>query len=429
MPTPVPIPAVAQFARRTQRAAALGALVRGLAITSAGGAASLLVLRGFGCVPEPTAWWLLALLPLLASCWRAAALARLSPAVAAAYLDQRLHLHGLLLAAQGGAWLDAAFAQQLARGLANAKQVRPRLQWQRAALASGVAVALLLVVLALPRPVPPPAASSTKLVELQLAQTAQALRDLFARGQVPAEVQQELQNRLGELQAMLDAGVVSWRDLDALEERLQREAALQELAEVAQNGRAQSPLRQGNGGKPGGLSDSQLQELAKAALAALDLPLQLSELQSAMKAAQLPDGGFDFSGLHLDPAALAQLRQLAEQFAEREFGREAVALGEGEEGADSGQGGVERGPGIAPLHLDGEALGGANQDLKLPPGAPLPGEWTPVGSRLLPAQTAPQANAQPGGASSAGSSGSTWQLNLAPRHRQVVRRFFGEELR
>jgi hypothetical protein len=48
----------------------------------------------------------------------------------------------------------------------------------------------------------------------------------------------------------------------------------------------------------------------------------------------------------------------------------------------------------------------------------------PVGERRTTPDVAPQTNAGAGGAGATGRGGPAWQLQLAPRHRAVVQRFF-----
>jgi hypothetical protein len=191
--------------------------------------------------------------------------------------------------------------------------------------------------------------------------------------------------------------------------------------------------------QPGGLLDPQQ---------LLRDPAALRELaQTLAKAA----GQFQQSGAAagLSPERLAQLQALATRAGE--LGKHLVARqgqpGDGQgrgdgsgsgagpgsgagsgagtgNGAGDGQGGAGRGPGFAALRLTDSAQGGADGALVLPPGAPIPSEWTPVGERLAAPDIAPMQNGAAGGAGSAGSGGATWHLQLAPRHRAVVQRFF-----
>ncbi len=462
-------PAVSRFLRSASRAAFVLGALRVLAVVATGGAAVLLGLRLLGHYVPPTWWWLLAALPVLVGAGWAVRQARLSPAAAAAHLDQRLGLRGLLVAAQSGGELDANYQRLLRHGLGELPGALPAVAW-RQALPQPFAAAVALTVVALlpppdPAPVPP---GRSELAIAQVEQVERGLRDLFERGEVPEEIKDELQRRLGELKDAVAAGrAVDWRDLDDLEQRLEREAQLQRLAQVAQ--RANPPGRQvaSKGGKPSPTS----QQLAMAAKALLDAGLldQMSQpLLEALRNARMPDGTFDPSKLDLDPAALAELLQqveglagrlgqlaqgldpaqlqelerLAREFAQRQFGAGAEGgLGQGPGGAGpggegpggqwpGGGGGVSRGPGHATLQLSDDHQGGASADLKLPAGAPLPGDWVPLGSNLRPAEAAPQPNTAPGGTAAAGSGGATWQLDLAPRHRAVVRRYFaGQEKR
>lgn len=461
-------PAVSRFLRSASRAAWLVGALRVLAVVATGAAAALLGLRLLGHHVPPTWWWSLGVLPVLIGAGWAVRRARLSPAAAAAHLDQRLGLRGLLVAAQSGGELDTSYQRRLQLGLGELPRVLPHVAWRQALPQPLLAALALTVVVLLPPPEPQPVPlGRSELAIAQVEQVERGLRDLFDRGEVPEDIKDELQRRLGELKDAVAAGrAVDWRDLDDLEQRLEREAQLQRLAQVAQRSNPAGRQVASKGARPS--PDSQ--QLAAAAKALLDaglLDAMSSQLQAALRNARLPDGSFDPSKLDLDPAALAELLQqmggladrlgqlaqgldpaqlqelqrLAQEFAQRQFGAgagEGSQPGFGSEGPGGngpggqwpGGGGVGRGPGHATLQLSDDHQGGASADLKLPAGAPLPGDWVPVGSSLRPAEAAPQPNTAPGGAAAAGSGGATWQLDLAPRHRAVVRRYFaGQEKR
>ena len=98
-------------------------------------------------------------------------------------------------------------------------------------------------------------------------------------------------------------------------------------------------------------------------------------------------------------------------------------MGDGQGG--EGQGGLGRGPGYAALRLTEDSQGTADGAMVLPPGTPIPTDWVPIGERIAAPETAPVRNGTAGGAAvGSGSGGATWQLQLAPRHRSVVQRFF-----
>ena len=65
------------------------------------------------------------------------------------------------------------------------------------------------------------------------------------------------------------------------------------------------------------------------------------------------------------------------------------------------------------------------QAMPLPPGQAAPDEWVPISSRRTVPEVDPQAATGGGSAGDGGVGGASWQLRVAPRHRAVVRRFFG----
>lgn len=449
--SPSPAAAVSAFARRATAAVFAVAMCKGVLGAALVLAGAQLGMRLAGGYLAPSWHWLWLAAPVLAYAVWCARRERLSTATAAAHLDRRLGLGGLLLAAHAGNEMDAAYAALLASGLRGTATVLPQADWSRALPLPCAAAALAAVLGLLPAPAAAVVPAPAELAKAQLEQITVAMRDLFDRGAVPEEVQRELEQRLGELQQRAEAGQApDWRDLDDLEVRLDREKRLQELASLA---RAAAPaVRGGAAGAAAIPSAKQLAELAKT-LADTGLLEKLApQLQEMLRNARLPDGTFDpallamdpallqemlgkFGDLArqlgplaegLDPAALRELQRLAQEFGQG-FGQGGGAgRGEGEQGG-RGTGEVGRGPGHAALQLSEDARGGADSSLRLPPGAPLPGDWVPVGSTARPAETAAVANTAAGGDAAQGAGGATWQLHLAPRHRQVVRRFFGTE--
>jgi len=71
--------------------------------------------------------------------------------------------------------------------------------------------------------------------------------------------------------------------------------------------------------------------------------------------------------------------------------------------------------------------GGAPQEFVLPEGQPALREWLPIGSMTVEPTVAPAASAPSGAAAPAGSGGAVWQLQVAPRHRAIVQRFFAAD--
>jgi hypothetical protein len=105
---------------------------------------------------------------------------------------------------------------------------------------------------------------------------------------------------------------------------------------------------------------------------------------------------------------------------------EFAGLLTGVEGA--GRGGISRGPGAAPLNYQHETKGATDEleARKLPPGRTIPREWTVVGvQRVLP-QVNPVRGGGGGGAAATGGGSAAVERRLAPRHRDIVRRFFTE---
>ncbi|MCB9887496.1 MAG: hypothetical protein H6838_18540 [Planctomycetes bacterium] len=183
--TPSPALAIAAFARRSTAAVFGVSLSRGLLVAALALAAAQLGVRLTGGYLAPSWHWAWAALPVVAYAWWRARRQRLSPALAAAHLDRRLGLGGLLLAAHDGNELDATYAAQLSRGLQGAGAAAPHALWSQA-LPRPLAASALAAVLAL---LPPPAAHAApapaELATAQLEQLTAAMRDLFERGAVP----------------------------------------------------------------------------------------------------------------------------------------------------------------------------------------------------------------------------------------------------
>ncbi len=457
MPSPLG-QAIARFRRRTAIGAFVGGMLQATCWLAVGWAATLLAVRVCGGFLPPAAWWSVFSLPVLAFGWWRHRAERMSPAVAAAHLDQRLGLDGLLLSTvELGPTLDATWAARLQQGLNRLPEVLPRLRWRQLlplpflALVLAVGVALLPAPYLLPGEVPRPA------LRVELETLAAAMRDLFERGQVPLEVKEELQQKLAELQRKVEAGEVpEWRDLDQFDQRLEREQLLQAAREP--------------GAKPGGAGEPAATErteaptpgqLAAAAKTLVDsglLDRLPGELRGTLQKAQNDDGSFDPQLLPQDPKALAKLAEAmagaAGKFGEgklgagldagqladleevlKQFGhgtaQQPGAGGQGQgdvpgdgDGVEGGRGGVTRGPGHSVLSMTEDAQGGADNVLPLPPGRALPGDWVPLGSAKSEPSVQPEPNRQAGSAGASGPGGASWQLDLAPRHRAVLRRFF-----
>lgn len=451
MPPPVSAAtaAVASFARR----AALGSFVGGAcrALTAVALAAALMQLGarllGSDLVPTswwaPSPWWTLAALPVLAAGWLAMRRERLAPAVAAAHLDRRLGADGLLLAAHGAPPLDASWRARLDASLARLPEALPRIRWSRLLPVPLAAVAFAAGLALLPPPPAPSAPLPQLAVTAELERLAAQLEKLTDRGQVPEAVQRELDATLQQLEQRNAAGQrPDWRELDALGERIAREQLLQNLARAAASTR------------DAGKADAKTLAAAAQALAASGLLDKLpADLAAQLGAARQADGSFAADLLPQDLAALQALAKAmadaagqlageagqgagvagmdAQQIADLQatlakFGH-GGATGQGQsegEGEGEGRGGVSRGPGHAALALTEDAVGSADQAMPLPKGAAVPSDWVPIGESRRDPIVDPQASGTAGSAGAAGRLGASWQLDLAPRHRAVVRRYF-----
>jgi hypothetical protein len=440
---PSPATAIAAFSRRAAAGAFVAGAARAVLVVAGATAAGLLAARLAGRQIVPSPWWAVLALPVLAGAgWRARA-ERPDPATAATHLDRRLGLAGLLLCAHDGAILDAAQRSRLAAGLAALPGALPRIRWR--ALLPRPLVALAIGVALLPPPAAPAPSLPRAAAAAELARLAARLHELAARGELTPDAQQDLARSLQELQQQqaTPAGP-EWRDLDELDRRLEREALLQAAAAAAAD-TADTPSH--------AVSPAALAAAAEALAAAglwADLP---ADVQAMLAAAQRGDGSLAPDALPQDaetqrrlaaamaaaaqqPGALqrlaaagggqiAQLREVLDRFG----GGAAGEAGGGPEpdgaATGAGRGGIDRGPGHAALAFTEDASGGADAALPLPPGQPVPTEWVPLASRRLAPEVAPVANPAAGGGAATGAGGATWQLELAPRHRAVVQRYFG----
>jgi hypothetical protein len=459
--------AVSAFTRRVAAASFLTGALQATGVVATVAAATLLGSRlgGYGVVPD--AWWALLLLPVVAGGWWRLRRERLAPAFAAAHLDRRLQLGGLLLAAHEGVALEPAWQRQLAAGLAAVPAALPRPRWAQLVRWPLAAVGLSTLLLLLPQPAPAPGALPPSFAATEAVERLQdELEELLQQPDLPPEVAKELEQQLERLQQQLgENSPALWRELDALQQRLGRESLLATAAASA----AKAAL---GGQDPAALAQAAAALLGAGGLDALPAAAK-ALLQRAMDAA----GGIDPSKLPIDAESLQKLAEAmagaVEQLAAAAAGEAAAAgqLGKlsqqqlqdlrdlvagackgggnqpgsaggagaaagnanvagGTETADGGdpaapgRGGVSRGPGYAALNLTQDTQGDAEQSLVLPPGAAVPDQWVPVGSQIAVPEVQPVANPGAGGAGQAGRGGASWQLQLAPRHRQVVQRFF-----
>ena len=474
-----PRTAIAAFARRVAGAAVLqgaGQAVLAVAVLASVGMVGARLL-GHAVSPEP--WWAVAVLPVAAAAWWRWRRDRLPLPLAAQHLDRRLQAGGLLVAHQEGAPLDAGWQAVLAQQLERTRDALPRLRLGDLLLRPALALSTAALLACWPTALVPAPATASFAGLKALDRLAGQLGDLLQQGALPPEVARELQDKLQQLQQDVDGGgQPEWRELDELAQRLSREGLMAaakmagaeggeggfaaRLAQQALAKAAESLLRGAAGGgaeaglppalagmlqralQPGGLLDPQQ---------LLQDPARLRELAEtlAKAAGQFQQGG---AAAGLSPERLAQLQALVGRAGE--LGQQLVArqgqpgdgqgrgngggaddgrgrgtgsgngtgTGSGSGSGDDGQGGLGRGPGFAALRLTDSARGGADGAMVLPPGAAIPSEWTPIGERFTAPDVTPVPNGAAGGAGTAGTGGATWHLQLAPRHRAVVQRFF-----
>lgn len=467
------VPTVAKALRRWRRRVgaglAVGGFADGLGAVALAGAAAALVLRGFGVVVAPHAAFLALLAVPVA--WAAVRVRRALPssAVAAAHLDRRLALDGLLATA---AETDAsAWATRLDRGLEDRRRGLPRVRWGRAAVRAAVPLAALAGVLALP-PLAPPSRPEDAAVRAALERFARRLEALAAVKGLREEARREVEARVAELSRRPEAGApLRWADLDAVADRVEREAEARAAELAAAAGAAHDAARTA-------ASDPAAAKGAVAALlpdaARLELATGLDPADAAATglaaggdpaAAQLPDDAAALGRIAealgataaqrfealtalgaVDPADREALERLLEGDPVARALREGTCstcrgAGLGPDGkpcagctglsGDGGRPGVgspTRGRADATLSLTGSTSAGdaASRPERLPPGAKAPGPAVRVGS----GRAAPDGRAErDGGAGAAGDEGVgavAWRRKIAPRHRDAVRAFFGD---
>lgn len=473
-----PRTAIAAFARRVAGAAVLqgaGQAVLAVAVLASVGIVGARLL-GHAVSPEP--WWAVAVLPVAAAAWWRWRRDRLPLPLAAQHLDRRLQAGGLLVAQQEGAPLDAGWQEVLAQQLERTRDALPRLRVGDLLLRPALALAIAALLACWPTALMPAPATASFAGLKALDRLAGQLGDLLQQGALPPEVARELQDKLQQLQQDVEGGgQPEWRELDELAQRLSREGLLAaakmagatggeggfaaRLAQQALAKAAESLLRGavgergGDGGTEAGLPPALAGMLQRALQPGglldpqqlLQDPAALRELAQtlAKTAGQFQQAG---AAVGLSPERLAQLQALAARAGElgkhlvvrkgspgdgqgrgngAGSGDGKVAGGgssSGSSSGDDGQGGTGRGPGFAALRLTDSARGGADGAMVLPPGAAIPREWTPIGERFTAPDVTPVPNGAAGGAGTAGTAGATWHLQLAPRHRAVVQRFF-----
>ena len=94
-----------------------------------------------------------------------------------------------------------------------------------------------------------------------------------------------------------------------------------------------------------------------------------------------------------------------------------------------GRGGISRGRGDAQLNYENDTEGATDafKARKLPPGRRPSTEWERLGLRRATPQVDPKRAGEAGTAGDTGSGEASWRRKLAPRHRDVVRKFFSAE--
>jgi len=280
MPAPL-LDAIRRFRRRLL----LAALVRGV---SAAGFGALLLVALALLADSMAGFGLMATLPVWAV-WGAVGVAGLvggvvsrsravvNDEVVVQHLEQRLGTRGLLLAASDGVVLDASFGQRLEAQLAGASRVLPKIQW-RNLLVRPLAAALLVVVAQywLPEALQ---SRSSEALDVAVERLAKEVDEIAAMEAVPEERLEELRDAVEDLRERVksaDRGL--WREVDALQERVDRE----EMLAAGQADRAEGF------GAAGGGDDSVANEQAplQAALRSLE---QLDEETLGRLLARLPE--------------------------------------------------------------------------------------------------------------------------------------------
>jgi len=292
-------------------------------VTAALAAAALLIVRAFGGYVAPSWWWLLLLAPALAGALLRARREWLPADAAAAHLDRRLGLDGLLLTAYDGKALGAALQARLRDGLSAAGRAAPVLRWRRVlppALGGG---AVLAAVALLPAPAEPPSLAPTPAMQLAVDRLREKLQQL-QRGRLPDAArdepeQRELQQRIAELEHRVEQGQVpGWSELDRLDARLDRESLLEQLrAEAAQRAAAAGTASQSSSQTAASQSKAQLAaavaQAAQALAAAGKLGALPESLRQQLEKLRAADGAFDPAQLAADAQALQQLAQALAQ--------------------------------------------------------------------------------------------------------------------
>lgn len=141
------------------------------------------------------------------------------------HLEQRLLTNGLLLAASQGVTLDPAFERRLLKQLAAASAVLPVVRWQHLAMRPIAVALLVLIAQQLPAKIEQRQASEALNVAIdRLAKEVEEIAQLDA---VPDGHVEELRKAVTDLSQRAETGDYGlWREIDQLQERLDREEKL-----------------------------------------------------------------------------------------------------------------------------------------------------------------------------------------------------------
>ncbi len=433
------------FARKAAFGAFVAGACRATFVVGMVAASALLALRLAGSPPEPDWLWTLAVVPVVVAGLAAMRRARLSRAAAACHLDRRLQLDGLLLASHelgsGGEW-----APQLEARMRDWRRALPTVPWATLLPRPVLALAIAALLASWSSLTMPPAAPLPGAFAGRLAAAADAVRAAEALGLLPKEAIGEMAAKLAGLaQNALPDDPAQWRELDAVMGQLAREELLAKLGPMVAGGER---------GERGGVSAADRTALAGKALEAMRALAKDDKLPFVARALvgqALAAVGNDVEQLLRDPD---RLRQLAERFGgvAEMLGRGAERFGlDGLEGAvagldpktiqrtlqsllgGGGGGGGEAGGGRSPTGnrpkpkwLGPPVPGDTAREFVLPAGQPVPDQWQPVADGVVVPTTAPLRGEAVGGVTPSGRGGASWQLQLAPRHRAVVQKFFAE---
>ncbi len=218
-------PEIRRFLRRVRWGRFVGASAQALVVLAVAAAALLITLRLLGHAPTPSPWWALAL--VIPPVFGVLAVRRLgfSHRLGAAHLDRRLGMDGLLVTA-----LErdaAAYAPEIRERLADVRTALPRLRLGRPAARLGLTALVIFVLLLLPPLAPAPAAAPPIVAES--LETYEAKLDaLEERGALKAERKESFEERIESLKSKVKEGEqVAWKDLDAIQEALAHEEALE----------------------------------------------------------------------------------------------------------------------------------------------------------------------------------------------------------